>query len=125
MLIATVHKIAKANNNHPVYVIEAFLMTIFGVGGGLASLTAAFVTRSPSARGSRLAEIARLFLLLIYSVYSTWFWFHGINVLVCHAVLVFFGVTADWESRRNLALRTSSSSARLVSAAGLKHSVVS
>jgi hypothetical protein len=56
MLIATVNKIARMHNTNPVYVVEAFIMTLFGVGGGLASLTAAFVTRSPSAGGSRLAE---------------------------------------------------------------------
>jgi len=96
MLIATVNKIARMHNTNPVYVVEAFIMTLFGVGGGLASLTAAFVTRSPSAGGSRLAEIARLFLLLIYSAYSTWFWFHGINVLpsqLCPSYVFFFSET--------------------------------
>lgn len=85
MLVATIYKIV----NHEAHTGEAFLMTIFGVGGGFAVMTEALLQQSEEGGGesrgvssSRLADTARLLLLFAYSILSVWFWFSGIKSLV-------------------------------------------
>jgi len=82
MLAGTIVKIESASVENLIYSGEVFIMTIFGAGGGFASLTAALVEGNRGWGSSKLADTVRLCLLVAYSAFSVWFWFVGITSLV-------------------------------------------
>ena len=83
MLIATVWKVATPRGSSgPIYAGEAFLMTIFGVGGGFSVFTTALITQASGIGSTRLAELGRQGLLVAYAAFSAWFWLKGIDSLV-------------------------------------------
>ena len=82
MIIATVWKTASADQENALYNVEAFIMTVFGIGGALAPLSASLSHNPRLHSESRLKEMGRFCLILAFNVYSIWFWYKGIHTLV-------------------------------------------
>ncbi|KAI1126528.1 hypothetical protein F5Y10DRAFT_211549 [Nemania abortiva] len=94
MLLGSLYKAATSESSTG----EVFIVIILGVGGGLASLTAALAEGVRGTIGSsRLAALCRLCLLAAYSAFGIWFWFVGISTLplaTCQWHVFFFSKTS-------------------------------
>jgi len=65
--------------------IEAFLATIYGIGGGLGALTYGAAQNSERLRVNRAETMCVNLLTLAYTLYAMWFWYWGIQQLVSHS----------------------------------------
>lgn len=87
LLIALIWKTVYPANHQALFDIDAFLTTVYGVGGGLGVMSYTLAQNSERLL-NRAQDMCGNTIMVAFAMYACWFWFRGINELVSQSMLI-------------------------------------
>ncbi len=82
ILVTLVWKTITSFDNSSLYDIEAFIVIMFGLGGGLGVQIHVLVSSSRPRATNRFLDFVLTILMLGFASYGVWFWYAGVKSLV-------------------------------------------